>query len=157
QRALPHRHAQPGVDCKVVLLRGQVTLYGMDQLTTLRRVERATLPQNQVRRDGVLDVALVARFPGQVLREIAIGLAKVRLRPEREGVEFAYEARREVRAVLLLVEPCIDAGLLELGQNQLRLVHEDRRSVRGEAHAPGQAIRMTGRGQQAPRLREVAL
>src|SRR5512138_3024971 len=43
QRALPHRDAEAGMDRDVVLLRGQMALHGVDQLTTLRHVERATL------------------------------------------------------------------------------------------------------------------
>src|SRR5262245_8673725 len=145
QRALPHRDAEPRMNRDVVLLRGEMALHGVDQLTTLRRVERAALTQDQVRRDGVLDVALVARFAGLVLREIPVGLEKVRLGPERKGIELSDEARRKVGAVLLLVEPRVDAGFLQLGQNQLGLVHEDRRTVCGEAYVGGHAIRMTRR------------
>src|SRR5215831_15422183 len=62
QRALPHGDAEARMDGDVVLLGCQMALDGVDQLTTLGDVERAPLTQDQVRRDGVLDVALVARL-----------------------------------------------------------------------------------------------
>src|SRR5882724_12174628 len=157
QRALPHRDAEPGVDRDVVLLSGQVALERVDDLAALRRVQGAALAQDQIRRHRILDVTLVARLAGQVLGEVAVGLEEVRLRAERHRIELADEARREVGAVLLLVEPRVDARLLELREDEPRLVDEDRRAVGREADVRRQPVAMAGGGEEAPGLGEVAL
>src|SRR5688572_8027530 len=118
----------------VVLLPGQVLLDLEDHLAALGDVERAPLAHQQVGHLRVVDVALVARLPREVLAvEERIGLQERRLRPERARGELAIEARGDVGAVLLLVEGRVDPHVLEVLEDDLRLVDQDGRPVRGEA------------------------
>src|SRR5882762_9727056 len=134
QRALPRRDAEPRVDLDVVLLLREVALDLVDELAPLDGVEGAPLAHDQVRHHRIGDVALVLRLAGHAVAvEIAVRLEKVGLWPERHRVELALEARREVAAVLLLIELRVDADVLEVLQHQLHLVDQDGRAIRREA------------------------
>src|SRR5262249_12361764 len=101
------------------------------------------------RRYGIVHVALILELAGIVVtEEVVVGVEKRRLRAERHRVELAVEARRDVRAVLLGVELRVDADIFEVLHDELAVVDDDRRAVRGPAYARGEAVRITRRGEQ---------
>ncbi len=63
-------------------------------------------------------------------------------------VSGRQEARRDVRAVLLRVELGVDADVLQVLEDELRGVHEDRGAVPVEARTGQETVRITGGGEQ---------
>ena len=109
-RRIPDRDVDRGRHVHVVLLLREVPLDLVDDLPPLLEVGGAALAHEEVVEHGVVDVAPVAGLAGVVLaEEEAVRLEEGREGPERKRVELAEAARGLVGAVLLLVEPGVDA------------------------------------------------
>jgi hypothetical protein len=97
----------------------------VDDLPPLLHIRRPPLPHQQVIQHRVVDMAPVPRLPRVVLaEEEAVGLEEGREGAEAHGVELAEAAGGLVGAVLLLIELGVDADVLELLDNELRVVDE---------------------------------
>src|SRR5205807_7241634 len=77
-----------------------------------------------------------------------VGIEERRLRAERHRVELPEVAARDEGAVLALVELRVDADILEVLEDELGVVAEERRAVRREAQARGKAVGISGCGEQ---------
>src|SRR5207249_5420354 len=149
ERALPDRDVDAGRHLHVVLLLGQVALDVVDDLAALGDVGRAPLADQHVGHHRVVDVALVLELFRVVLAEQeVVRLQEPRLGPEGHRLELAVEARRDVRAVLFLVDLDVDADRLQVLLHELHRVDQDRRAVGREAHGSGETVGIAGGGQQ---------
>ena len=118
---------------------------------TLRHVEDPPLADEHVGDDRIVDMALVLGLARIVHSEQEIvGIQERRLWPERHRVELPEVAAGDEGAILSLVERRVDADALEILEDQLGVVAEESRAVRGEAQARGEAVRIAGRGEQPP-------
>src|SRR5438093_10309293 len=146
---VPHRRVRRRAELHVVLLVGQVALEVVDDLAALDVVVRAPLAEQEVGEGRIVHVALVPRLAGIVLAvEEVVGIEERRLRAVGHGFELAQQARRRVGAVLLLVQPRLDPDVLEVLDDELGGVDEDRRPVRGEVDGAREAVRIAGLGQE---------
>src|SRR5437660_1338288 len=148
ERGVPHRRVRRRAELHVVLLVGQVALEVVDDLAALDVVIRAPLAEQEVGEGRIVHVALVPRLAGIVLAvEAVVGIEERRLRAVGHGFELAQQARRRVGAVLLLVQPRLDPDVLEVLDDELGGVDEDRRPERGEVDGAREAVRIAGLGQ----------
>src|SRR5256885_3386025 len=146
---VPHRRVRRRAELHVVLLVGQVALEVVDDLAALDVGVRAPVAEKEVGEGRMVHVALVPRLAGIVLAvEEVVGIEERRLRAVGHGFELAQQARRRVGAVLLLVQPRLDPDVLEVLDDELGGVDEDRRPVRGEADGAREAVRIAGLGQE---------
>src|SRR5882724_6853438 len=101
-------------------------------------------------------MALVLGFAGimHAVQEV-VGIEERRLRPERHRVELPEVTACDEGAVLALVELRGDTDILEILEDELGVVAEERRAVRREAQARGKAVRISRGGEQSPGLGRV--
>src|SRR2546428_6726779 len=149
ERAVPDGGVGGRRELHVVLLIRQVALDVVDQLAALGDVERAPLAYEQIGDDGIVDVTLILGLAGIVLTvEEVVGVQERRLWPVRHRLELAHQAAHGVGAVLLLVQAGFDPDVLEVLDDELGGVDENRRPVRREAHRSGEAVRIAGLSQE---------
>src|SRR6266849_3140751 len=138
QRPIPGGDVDAGGNLDVVLLAGEVALEIVKHLAALDGVGDPSLADQEVGHHGVVDVALVLLLARVVHAEDeAIGLQVGRLGAVRHGIELAEVARGDERSVLALVQFRVDPHVLEVLQDELGVIREDRGAVGREADAPG--------------------
>src|SRR5215467_3982281 len=114
------------------------------------------LATSKIRQRRIFDVALVLRLSRVVhAEEEVVGIEERRLGAVGHRVELPEVTARDEGAVLALVELRVDADVLEVLEDQLRVVDEQGRAIRREAETGREPIRVAGRGEEPPGLRGI--